>query len=109
MYKDDRYHIGKVLEDIRFINDKMGGVTQEALQQDAVLCDSMMFRLIQISEQSSSISDDLKRAHKEIPWTDISGLRNRIVHDYGNVDLKIVYDALTKDIPELQELLEQIL
>jgi len=40
-----------------------------------------------------------------IPWGAMFGLRNRIVHDYGNVDLKVVYETLKHDIPELLELL----
>lgn len=39
-------------------------------------------------------------------WTDIYGLRNRIVHDYGHVDLGIVYDTLTKDINEIRQFIE---
>ncbi len=42
-----------------------------------------------------------------MPWSDVYGLRNRIVHDYGAVDLHIVYVTLTKDIPQLKKLLEQ--
>lgn len=41
-------------------------------------------------------------ANDLIPWTDIAGLRNRIVHDYGNVDLEVVYETLTNDIPQLK-------
>lgn len=42
---------------------------------------------------------------KEIPWNSIYGLRNRIVHDYGNVDLGIIYETLKYDIPQLLEAL----
>ena len=45
--------------------------------------------------------------HDEIPWTDIAGLRNRIVHDYGNVDLDVVYSTLTEDIPWLMTEIEK--
>ena len=69
----------------------------------------MMFRLIQISENAKRIDDDSKAKHKDIPWLEMYGLRNRIVHDYGNVDLSIVYDALVKDIPELKASLNSIL
>ncbi len=43
--------------------------------------------------------------HGNIPWSALGGLRNRIVHDYGNVDLNIVYETLKNDIPELLEML----
>jgi uncharacterized protein with HEPN domain len=63
----------------------------------------MLFRLIQISESAKKLSDDYKRTHPHIPWTAVYGLRNRIVHDYGSVDLGIVYSTLKNDIPDLLE------
>ena len=63
----------------------------------------MKFHLIQISENARRLSDDYKTNNPTIPWSDIYGLRNRIVHDYGNVVLDIVYETLTKDIPDLEK------
>ena len=39
-----------------------------------------------------------------IPWQEMYGLRNRIVHDYGSIDMKVIYDTLTVDIPDLLKL-----
>ncbi len=70
---------------------------------DEVLQDSMMFRLIQISENAKRLSDQFRDEHPEIPWTAVYGLRNRIVHEYGNVDLSIVFNTLKYDIPHLHK------
>ncbi|MBE6653904.1 MAG: DUF86 domain-containing protein [Ruminococcaceae bacterium] len=104
--KNDNYYIQKILTDLRFIVNHMEGVSRQALEAEEVLLDSMLFRLIQIQETSKKLSDAYKMEHDEIPWTDISGLRNRIVHDYGNVDLGVVYATLTNDIPWLIEQFE---
>ncbi len=61
--------------------------------------------MIQISENAKRLSDNYKQIHSNIPWNALSGLSNRIVHDYGNVDLNIVYETLKNDIPKLLELL----
>lgn len=87
----------------------MSLITEEEFGENPLLLDSMMFRLIQISENAKRIDDDFKAKHKDIPWLEMYGLRNRIVHDYGNVDLSIVYDALVKDIPELNASLNCLL
>ncbi len=108
MQKDDRYQLAKMLEDIFFIKEHMNKITRNHLENDPVLCDSMMFRLIQISEHAGALSDEIKAKNPHVPWNEISGLRNRIVHDYGNVNLKIVYDTLVRDIPELGEMLKDL-
>ena len=53
------------------------------------------------------IAEEYKRMYSNVPWSAIYGLRNRIVHDYGNVDLKVIYETLKNDIPELLELLSE--
>lgn len=71
-----------------------------------VLLDSMLFRMIQISENARKLTEEFKQTRENIPWSALYGLRNRIVHDYGNVDLNIVFETLKVDIPDLLELLE---
>lgn len=106
MIKTDEYYINKILDNIDFIIDHMNGVTKETLESDLVLQDSMMLRLVQISENAKCLTEKYQESHSEIPWYDINGLRNRIVHDYGNEDLSIVYDTLTEDIPAIRALLD---
>lgn len=78
------------------------------LEEDEILVDSIMFRLIQVAENSEKLTEKFKKTYPSIPWRAIKGLRNRIVHEYGNVDLTIVYDTVKKDIPELIGILEGI-
>ena len=108
MVKNDKYYKDKLVEDAEFIIKHMSDQTRESLDANPVLLDSMMFRLIQISESARNLSDEFKSNYHNVPWTAIYGLRNRIVHDYGNVDLNIVYETLKNDIPELLTMLEQI-
>ncbi len=105
--KSDPYYIAKIQEDLAFIVKHMKDVDLEDLATHELLQDSMLFRLIQISENARRLSDEYKAGHEAIPWTAIYGLRNRIVHDYGSVDLTIVFDTLKTDIPELLEIMEQ--
>ena len=99
--KNDAYYLNKIKKDIDFIVAHTQGVTEDAFTIDEVLQDSMMFRLVQISENARRMTDSFKETHKQIPWNDVYGLRNRIVHDYGMVDLHIVFSTLVKDVPEL--------
>ncbi len=79
--KPDSYYLEKIRIDMEFICIHMQQLSYSQFTNDEVLCDSMMFRLIQISENAKKISETYRATHLEIPWNEISGLRNRIVHD----------------------------
>ena len=101
--KNNDYYTGKIFSDLEFIIRNMRDTDAETFSRSELLQDSMMFRLIQISENARKLTDDYRERHSVIPWTAMYGLRNRIVHDYGNVVLDIVFATLKNDIPELME------
>lgn len=105
--KNDSYYIQKIRKDLAFIVDHMRNVSIQELNANEVLLDSMLFRMIQLSENAKKLSEEYKRMYSNVPWSAIYGLKNRIVHDYGNVDLKVIYETLKNDIPELLELLSE--
>ncbi|MCD7729118.1 MAG: DUF86 domain-containing protein [Clostridia bacterium] len=107
--KTNIYYVNKIVTDIEFVLSHTKGLSKTALESDEVLLDSVMFRLIQISENSDKLSSDFKAAYGEIPWRAIKGMRNRLVHEYGNVEITIVYDAVVKDLPVLLKQLKEIL
>jgi len=106
MLKDDMYYISKIYQNAEFILEHMKEVSKDDLQNNEILLDSMMLRLVQISENAKNLSEEYQEKHSIIPWTSIYGLRNRIVHDYGNVDISIIYETLTNDISQIVEMLK---
>ena len=105
--KTDSYYIEKIRKDLEFIVNHMRNVDIEELNANEVLLDSMMFRMIQISANAKRLTEEYRLTHGDIPWSAIFCLRNRIVHEYGNVDLNVVYETMKYDVPELLELLEE--
>jgi len=97
--KNDAYYIKKMPKDIKFIIENTKKISLSELENNEILCDSVMFRLIQISESSVKLTSEFKDSHIDIPWQSIKGMRNRIVHEYGNVEFDIVYQTITEDIP----------
>jgi uncharacterized protein with HEPN domain len=64
--------------------------------------------LIQIiGEAANHLSDAFQISHPEIPWEDIIGMRNRIVHEYLGIDENLVWDTATQDLEELVQALER--
>lgn len=104
--KTDSYYLDKIIKDLKFLIAHTEKLTLKEIQEDEVLLDCIMFRLVQISENSGKLTEDFKKSCKQISWSAIRGLRNRLVHDYGEVDLTIVYDTIKNDIPKLLQQLQ---
>ncbi len=106
--KDDSYYIEQTLSEISVIIEYTKGLTYEQFMSDAKTIDATMFRLQQMIEKIKNISQEYKRDHKEIPWGDIIGFRNGIVHEYGKTDYTTVYEIITVDIYTLQRLFSEV-
>ena len=79
-------------------------------QADSMRVEATVFNLMQIGELSKfSLSDDAKTRLSSIPWHQLYGMRNRIVHGYSGINMRIVWDTVKSDIPELDRELEEIL
>lgn len=106
--KDNRYYLKKIITDLAFVCEHTADMSQEELAVNEILVDSVMFRLIQVAENSDKLTPDFKATHGTIPWRAMKGMRNRIVHEYGSVDLSVVYDTVRQDVPDLLKMLREI-
>ena len=63
-----------------------------------------MIRVIEIiGEASKKIPTDIKNQSKEIPWREIGGMRDLLIHDYFGVNIQVVWETAKKDLPELKD------
>ena len=70
--------------------------------------EACVFNLMQIGELSkTALSDEAKAGITTIPWKQLYGMRNRIVHGYSGVDMRIVWDTIHDDLPVLQDEIKQ--
>jgi len=76
-------------------------------RDDRVYVGHMLAHLVQmIGEAARRVSAEFRAVHPAIPWVDIVGMRSKIVHDYMNVDEDIVWQVVTRDLPSLEEELQ---
>lgn len=107
--KNDIYYIKKVIENIDIIITYTKGINYNDFVKNELLIDAIMFRLIQMVEQITHISQTFKEEHKNVAWGQILGFRNGIVHNYGKTDYSIVYEIISNDIYKLKDaMLEEI-
>jgi len=65
--------------------------------------------ILQIGELSKKIEPDTKMTYKQIPWKEMAGARDRIVHDYDGINLRLIWDIIENDLPELIVTLQNII
>lgn len=80
------------------------------LRQDEVLYDATLRNLQTLSEATQHLPDELKQQHPTIPWKQISGFRNILVHSYlGEIDSETVFTVVQRDLPPLEKAVQAIL
>ena len=104
--KNNKFYIEKILKDLKFVIDITQEKTKKQIEQDEILTDSILFRIIQVSENSTKLGQEFLGEHSNIPWRAIKGMRNMIVYNYGAVDLEVIYDTVKNGIPKLYEILK---
>ncbi len=95
-----------LLDDIRISLGKIArytvGMSREVFLDDEKTVDAVVRNLEIIGEAVKQLPDNFKAAHPEVPWAQIAGLRNRIVHDYAGVDLEIIWQIMQASLPDLE-------
>lgn len=111
MNERDKKVLINIDKHIKVVFQYMTGIsTLDKFSENSLVQDAVVFNLLQIGELAKSkLSDSFKRTHSDIPWNDIYGFRNRLVHDYENIILTIVYEAITEDLPKLKKLIAIVL
>ncbi len=87
----------------------ISGRARSDLEQDRMLTLALVKSVEIIGEAASRISPELQARHPEVPWGHIVGMRHRLVHAYFTVDLDVLWDTVTLDLPPLRADLGRIL
>ncbi|GHT67290.1 antitoxin [Spirochaetia bacterium] len=77
--------------------------------KDADYFNSVCMSLLQIGELANHLSAEFQAGHDGVPWRNIIGLRNVVVHGYGHLDIDTVWGTLQEDIPSLYQYCHKIL
>ena len=102
MSKDETVYIRHILDAIAKIERYLSGISYEQFNEDTLIQDGVIRQLEIIGEASKRISEDTKASYKGIPWKDITGMRDKLIHDYLGTDIKAVWKTAKDDITDLK-------
>lgn len=105
---DDPTRLRHILEAAQEAIGYTEGVSFEAFQGNRLLQHAIVRCLEIVGEASARLSTELRSSNPHIPWTDIIGMRNRIVHAYHDIDVDIIWQTAVDDLPRLIPEIEAI-
>ncbi|MCI8655694.1 MAG: DUF86 domain-containing protein [Clostridia bacterium] len=109
MKSKDRIIIQKIIVYIDDVEQYIYGIQAKDFLDDKKTITACAFTFSQIGELVKEISDETVSKYNFIPWSSIRGMRNKIVHDYENVDLSVLWGTIKESLPELKNKLKDIL
>ena len=107
--RDDRVSMRDMLNHAQEALGFLADSSRKDLAEDRML-QLALTRLIEIvGEAAHRVSRDTQKQHSSIPWPQIIGMRNRLIHGYDVIDYDLLWDTVTHDLPPLIEALRRIL
>jgi len=107
--RDDRVYLRHILDSIGKIERYLQGVDESEFMSSDLLQDGVIRQIQIIGEATKRISFGLRTRYQLIPWQDMAGMRNKLVHDYFGVDAGLVWITATEDLPALKEFITQVI
>lgn len=107
MWRDSAYLLD-ILNAARKVRQFTTGVTEEEFEGSDLLQSATMRQLGIVGEAARKVSQETRNARPEVPWSDMIGMRNRLIHEYSRINLKRVWDTIQNDIPRLITLIEPL-
>lgn len=109
MKSKDKIIIQKIISYIDDIQKYVNGLKAKEFLDDKKTITACAFTVSQIGEIVKELSNETINKYTSIPWKSIRGMRNRIIHDYENVDLSVLWGTIQTSLPELKDKLKDIL
>lgn len=108
MKRDNGVYLHHIRDAIERVERHLAELSREEFLESELVQDAVVRQLEIIGWAARNLSDDLRQAHAEVPWTEIVGMRNRLIHAYFQVDLEIVWEIVQVDLPLLKGQIERL-
>ena len=109
MKKDNYIYIEHIQTSVNKILEYTKNMSKEQFLQKDIVQDAVIRNFEIIGEATKQLSKDFRKKHNAIPWKDIAGMRDILIHDYIGVDIWAVWETVKKYVPKLNSDIKSIL
>jgi uncharacterized protein with HEPN domain len=108
MVHADIVYLRHIMDAISRIGEYLQGINEEEFVRNYLVQDGVIRQLEIIGEATKQISQGTREKHSNIPWKDMAGMRDKLIHDYFGVDVEQVWLTASNDIPTLKIEIEEV-
>ncbi len=106
--KDDIVFVNHILDSINAIENFSNDISKGDLISNRLIRSAIVRELEVIGEATKNLSINFKKVNDQIPWKEIIGTRDKMIHHYFGINVDMVWDIIVKDLPELKKQLNKI-
>jgi uncharacterized protein with HEPN domain len=104
----DKVRLQHILDAIGEIENYIENVDFDTFSTNSMMFNATVRQLEIIGEAANRLNDELQTAYSEIPWRQIIGLRNMVIHEYFGIDKVLVWEVVTNNLPDLKNKISRI-
>jgi len=107
--RDYKLYLNDILTAIDSIEEFVAGMDLETFQGDDKSSSAVMRKLEIIGEATKQIPDEIREKHANIPWKEMAGMRDKLIHFYFGIDYQLVWKAIKERLPQIRPEIQIIL
>ena len=107
--RDYRIYLKDIVAAMDSIERFIAGMKFETFQADDKTASAVMRKLEIIGEAVKQVPEDVRQKYPHVPWREMAGMRDKLIHFYFGVDYSLVWRAVTERVPEIKREIQQIL
>ena len=109
MTRNVQLFIQDIHDYIERINEYVEGYDLKSFLEDSKTCDSVLRCIEVIGEAAKNIPDDLRAKYQSVPWREMAGMRDKVIHGYFVIDFEMVWLVIKEDLPVIKPIIENML
>jgi uncharacterized protein with HEPN domain len=109
MTREWKFFIQDIYDAMQYIKEFVGTMKRKEFLADEKTRSAVAFKIENIGEASKNVPKEIKAKYKNLPWTDMARMRDKITHFYFGINYKVVWSVVKKELPAMETAIAKIL